>query len=144
MRLWRISGHADLSGRGGVISAGRWNLVKTPMVYCTDHPATALLEILVHVDAEDLPSDYQLLVIDLPDTAAVAVPDLPPNWKDDVQFTRRIGTDFIAAGIHAAMEIPCVIVPFTKNYLLNPVLLARDGIAITGVTQHPIDTRLLR
>lgn len=114
------------------------------MVYCADHPATALLEILVHVDAEDMPTGYQLLEIDFPDAAALVVPNLPPNWKDDVELTRRIGTDFIAAGTHAAMEVPSVIVPFTKNYLLNPALLVRDGIRIVGVTQHPIDTRLLR
>ncbi len=40
----------------------------TPVVYCADHPATALLEILVHVDAEDLPPAYQLLEIEVPDT----------------------------------------------------------------------------
>jgi RES domain-containing protein len=144
MRLWRISNYADLSGRGGLLAARRWNFSNTPIVYCADHPATALLELLVHVDAEDMPTDYQLLEIDLPDAAAVTVPDLPANWKDDVEFTRQIGTDFIAAGTHAAMEIPCVIVPFTKNYLLNPALLARNDIAIVGVTQHPIDIRLLR
>jgi hypothetical protein len=41
------------------------------------------------------------------------------------------------------MEVPCIIVPFTKNYLLNPALLERDGIAIVGATTHPVDTRLL-
>jgi RES domain-containing protein len=144
MRLWRISSYADLSGRGGIVSAARWNFRNTPMVYCADHPATALLEILVHVDAEEMPADYQLLEIVLPDSTPIFAPDLPQNWKDDLTLTRRLGTDFIVAGIHAAMEVPCVIVPFTKNYLLNPALLARDGIAIVGVTQHPIDTRLLR
>jgi RES domain-containing protein len=143
MRLWRISNYADLSGRGGMVSAGRWNFSNTPLVYCADHPATALLEILVHVDAEDMPKDYQLLEIELPDSTAILVPDLPQNWKDDVMLTRRLGTDFIVVGTHAAMEVPCVIVPFTKNYLLNPGLLMREGIAVVGVTKHPIDTRLL-
>jgi RES domain-containing protein len=144
MRLWRISGYADLSGRGGVVSAGRWNFRDTPMVYCADHPATALLEILVHVDAEDLPSDYQLLEIGVPDTTAIFVPDLPRDWKGDIAFTRRIGTDFIAANTHAAMQVPCAIVPFARNYLLNPASLMREGIGIVGATKHPIDARLLR
>ena len=30
-------------------------------------------------------------------------------------------------------QVPCVIVPFASNYLLNPVLLERDGIRIIGV-----------
>lgn len=143
MRLWRISGYADLLGVGGLVSAGRWHVKGTPIVYCADHPATALLEILVHVDAEDLPQTYQLLEIEVPDDVARTSPDLAGDWKDDVAATQRLGTDFVAADTHAVMEVPCVIVPFTKNYLLNPDLLARDGIHIVSVTTHPVDTRLL-
>jgi RES domain-containing protein len=132
-----------LSGIGGVVSAGRWNVLGTPMVYCADHPATALLEILVHVDAEDLPAAYQLLEIEVPGGVALSSPDLPIDWKDDVAISQRLGTAFVSAGIHAVMEVPCIIVPFTKNYLLNPALLKRDGIAIVSATTHPVDTRLL-
>lgn len=143
MRLWRISSYADLLGVGGLVSAGRWNIMGIPIVYCADHPVTALLEILVHVDAEDMPQTYQLLEIDVPDEIVVASPELPDDWKNDLAMTQRLGTDFVAAAIYAVMEIPCAIVPFTKNYLLNPDLLARDGIHIVGVTTHPVDTRLL-
>jgi RES domain-containing protein len=143
MRLWRISNYTELSGIGGTVSAGRWNVLGTPMVYCADHPATALLEILVHVDAEDLPAAYQLLEIEVPSALALSSPDLPIDWKDDVAISQRLGTAFVSAGIHAVMEVPCIIVPFTKNYLLNPALLERDGIAIVGATTHPVDTRLL-
>jgi RES domain-containing protein len=143
MRLWRISNFADLSGRGGMVSAGRWNVKNTPIVYCADHPATALLEILVHVDAEDLPPAYQLLEIEVPDAVSVAVPVLPSDWRDDLDATRQLGTDFVSAATHAVMEVPCVIVPFTKNYLLNPALLLREKIKIASTTVHPVDARLL-
>jgi RES domain-containing protein len=143
MQLWRISSYADLSGIGGTVSAGRWNILGTPMVYCADHPATALLEILVHIDAEDLPATYQLLEIEVPSTAAITVPDLPDDWKDDPAMTRQLGTSFVSAGVYAVMEVPCIVVPFTKNYLLNPELLQRDGINVASVTSHPIDTRLI-
>lgn len=143
MRLWRISGYADLLGVGGLVSGGRWHVKGTPIVYCADHPATALLEILVHVDAEDMPQTYQLLEIEVPDGVAIASPGLPDDWKEDLAMTRQLGSDFVAAAIHAVMEVPCVIVPFTRNYLLNPDLLGRDGIGIVGVTTHPVDTRLL-
>ncbi|MER9680448.1 RES family NAD+ phosphorylase [Mesorhizobium sp. M0184] len=143
MRLWRISSYADLSGAGGMVSAGRWHVMGTPIVYCADHPATALLEILVHVDAEDLPQTYQLLEIEVPDGLTVASLELSDDWKDDTATTQRLGTDFIATAKHAVMEVPCVIVPFTRNFLFNPDLLAGDGIHIVEVTTHPIDTRLL-
>lgn len=143
MRLWRISGYADLLGVGGLVSGGRWHVMGTPIVYCADHPATALLEMLVHVDAEDMPETYQLLEIDVPDGVVITSPDLPDDWKEYPAITQQFGSDFVAAATHAVMEVPCVIVPFTTNYLLNPDLLARDGIRIVGVTTHPVDTRLL-
>jgi len=117
--------------------------MNTPMVYCADHPATALLEILVHLDAEDSPSTFQLLEIDIPDAVAPTAPELPENWMDDVAKTQQIGSDFIAGMSEAVMKVPCAIVPFTHNYLLNPALLETAGVGIVGVTKHPIDTRLL-
>ncbi|MCF6100062.1 RES family NAD+ phosphorylase [Mesorhizobium muleiense] len=143
MRIWRISGYADLLGVGGLVSGGRWHVMGTPIVYCADHPATALLEILVHVDAEDMPQTYQLVEIEMPDDIAIMSPGLPDDWKDDLSMTQRLGTNFVAAATQAVMEVPCAIVPFTRNYLLNPDLLARDGIRIVSATTHPVDTRLL-
>lgn len=126
-----------------MFSEARWNFKGTPIVYCADHPATALLEILVHLDAEDSPSTFQLLEIDIPDAVALATPELPENWTNDVAMTQQIGSRFVAAMSYPVMKVPCAIVPFTDNYLLNPALVERAGIHIVGVTQHPIDTRLL-
>ena len=126
-----------------MISAGRWNPMNTPMVYCSDHPATALLEILVHVDADSLPPTYQLLEIEVPDSLSIASPDLTANWENDLSDTQRLGAMFISSNMDAIIQVPCVIVPFAKNYLLNPFLLDRDGIHIVAVSRHPIDARLL-
>lgn len=143
MRIWRISNFADLYGRGAVISAGRWHPTDTPIVYCADHPATALLEILVHLDPEDMPRTYQLLEIDVPDTALITVPELPSNWLEDSNATRQLGSNFVAATEYPVMKVPCAIVPFTHNYLLNPALVERAGIGIAAVSRHPVDARLL-
>lgn len=144
MRLWRISNYADLSGQGGVFSAGRWNLLGTPMVYCADHPAAALVEILVHVDAEDLPASYQLLEIDVPETVRIATAELPSNWVSDIAETRQMGSRFVNLRSTPILEVPCVVVPFAKNYLLNPALVDQEGIRIASTTTHPFDERLLR
>jgi RES domain-containing protein len=143
MRIWRISNFADLYGRGAVITAGRWHPMNTPIVYCADHPATALLEILVHLDPEDVPKTYQLLEIEVPSTVSVTVPELPSNWLEDSTATQQMGSHFVLAMEYPVMKVPCAIVPFTSNYLLNPALLERDGIRIVTVSRHAIDTRLL-
>ena len=45
MRLWRISDFADLAGEGGLLVSGRWHSRGRRIVYLSDHPATALIEI---------------------------------------------------------------------------------------------------
>jgi RES domain-containing protein len=144
MRVWRISNYADLSGLGGMVTEGRWNLIKTPIVYCADHPATALVEILVHLDGEDLPATFQLLEIDIPEAAEIETADLPDDWRDNSPATRRIGTGFVQAGRAAVMRVPSVIVPFANNYLLNPRLAKPAGVKIVQATVHPFDPRLVR
>jgi len=143
VRIWRISNHADLSGRGGELAAGRWNHRGTPIVYCSDHPAAALLEILVHVDLEDVSPRYQLLGIDVLDETPIFAPRLPADWETDLDATRAIGTRFVREHTYAVMAVPSVIMPFTTNYLLSPALAAPARIRIGSRTEHPIDPRLI-
>lgn len=143
MRVWRISSHADLSGRGGELSAARWNRLGTPIVYCADHPAAALLEILVHIDIEDAPATYQLLGIHVPDETPIFRPSPPDDWKENLGLTQDIGTRFISDGRYAVMAVPSIIVPFATNYLLSPSLLEQASIGIDSRTEHPIDPRLI-
>ncbi|MCY4342614.1 MAG: RES family NAD+ phosphorylase [Gammaproteobacteria bacterium] len=50
MILWRISSHADLGGLGGVHRSGRWRSRGVPVVYLSESPALALLEVLVNFE----------------------------------------------------------------------------------------------
>jgi RES domain-containing protein len=80
MFLWRISKFADLSGKGGELVSGRWHDKGHPIVYCADHPSTALLEMIVHMNPVNIPESYQLLKIECPDEL----------WRtDEVQFSPR-------------------------------------------------------
>jgi RES domain-containing protein len=142
MHVWRLSNHADLSGRGGLLAGGRWHSKGTPIVYCADHPASCLLEMLVHVDIADRPTTYQLLMIDFPDGTGIEDVSLPSDWRQDVSLTRSMGSRFIAKGELPVLRVPSAIIPFSTNYLLNPALLAGAGIRIVGVSRHPVDDRL--
>jgi len=143
MNIWRISNYADLSGQGGLFAPGRWHKKGTPIVYAADHPSTALVEFLVHVDLEDLPADFQLLQIAVPDSLVPHTDDMPQDWMSNVDLTAQIGTQFIASRANAIMRVPSVLVPFTDNFLLNPALLAAASVKIVAATRHPIDARLL-
>ena len=99
MRLWRISNHASLSGDGGLHASGRWHSRGRRVLYPADHPASALLEVMVHleVDVEDLPSHYQFLGIDAPDNVTIDLIEenaLPSDWRQQAGLTRARGDGF--------------------------------------------------
>jgi RES domain-containing protein len=147
MRLWRISGFADLSGEGGLRASGRWHNTGRRIVYLADHPASALLEVLVHleVDVEDFPTHYQLLAIDAPDDIAVTALDetkLPADWRAQVAGTRARGDEWLRAGASALLRVPSAIVPVASNYLLNPAHADASRLSVTGIVRAPFDPRL--
>lgn len=144
MRVWRISNFADLSGEGGLLIEGRWHFRGTPIVYCTDHPSTALLEILVHATRYTVPDYYQLLEIEVPNDIETFAPTIAMNWDRDADETRRIGARFIADGIFALMNVPSVIMPKARNFLLNPAHADAGQIRIVETYRYPFDSRLIK
>ena len=148
MRLWRISGFTDLSGDGGLRASGRWHRKGRRVVYLADHPASALLEVLVHleIDVEDLPTHFQLLAIDAPDDIAVTAIDeatLPADWRDQRGVTRTRGDDWQRGGATALLRVPSAIVPSSSNTLFNPAHADAAQLSIISVIGAPFDRRLV-
>jgi RES domain-containing protein len=147
MRLWRISRFADLAGDGGLHASGRWHGRGRRVVYLAEHPASALLELLVHleIDVEDFPTHFQLLEIGAPDDVAVTAVDeasLPPDWREQPLITRARGDEWLRAGTTALSRVPSAIVPATSNYLLNPAHADATRLSIASVARTPLDQRL--
>src|SRR5690606_33994150 len=98
----------------------------------------AMLEILVHVNREDVPEGRRLLAFEIPDDAVYDLPEdaWPPQWNrlpyDD--RVRAIGDAFVREGRHLAMRVPSAVARGEFNVLINPahprfgeiVLLAND------------------
>ncbi len=150
MLLWRISDYADLLGMGGHFASGRWHLRGNAVVYLADHPASALLEVLVRleVDVDELPTGYQLLAVDVPDDIAgrarkIEEP-LPANWREDLATTRALGSEWLMSLSGALLQVPSAIVPRATNWLLNPLHENSARISISEIIRVPFDPRLLR
>jgi RES domain-containing protein len=148
MRLWRISDHTGLSGEGGLLASGRWHTRGNRVVYLADHPASALVEVLVHleVDSEDIPRSYQLLAIDLPDNVAfqaVRSDQLAANWHDHLQVTRDVGDSWLKENRVLLLRVPSAIMPFATNWLLNPPHEEATNARITEIIRAPFDRRLI-
>ena len=150
MRLWRISNHADLAGRGGLRAGGTWHSRGRPVVYAPEHPAAALLEALVHLELDGtggLPRRYQLLEIDAPDTVAtetVRLSFLGRNWRDHEHRTRSLGDAWLRAGRTALLLVPSAIVPRTRNCLVNPLHPDTARLKIVSAARYPFDARLFK
>jgi RES domain-containing protein len=145
MELWRISNYADLSGAGGVRAGGRWHTRGRRIVYPADHPANALLEMLVHVDRDLLPTTYRLLRVTVPETTAIEAVDadtLTVDWQNQPATTRDIGDQWLDRSPSALLQVPSVIVPRARNFLLNPAHPEAAACTIAEVIDAPFDSRL--
>lgn len=138
----------NLDGGGGLRVSQRWHTRGRPVVYCAPNPATALLEVLVHleIDVDDLPTQYRFLKIEAPDTITIEHVErtaLPSDWLENSLATRRIGDTWLQSRRTALLEVPCVLVPETFNLLLNPLHPDATQVRIVEVIEYPLDTRLL-
>ena len=93
------------------------------MVYTAQSQALAVLEMLVHIDASDLLRHYRLISVSI-DKAMVQVVDpasLPQNWRrrPAPAWLRSIGDRWVASDESAVLQIPSVVVPGERNFLVN-------------------------
>lgn len=144
MYLWRISKFADLSGRGGALRSGRWHQRGTPVVYCSDHPSTALLEVLVHIDFEDFPASYTLLKIACPDDLTVQAIGSEEVNLADLADTQTFGDTLLRQGNICLFSVPSVVMPEARNVLINPKHDAAGKMRIETIATYPFDERFRR
>jgi RES domain-containing protein len=148
--LWRISGYADLSGKGGRRFPARWHSAGRLIVYLADCPAGALLERIVHMtdmyDDAFLPQFYQLLKVAVSDDLAIKQLNTiaPTDWKERPEFTRSLGDAWLASMETPLARVPSAIAPQTWNYLLNPEHPDAQKIEVAEVIKERFDNRLFR
>ncbi len=128
-------------------ASGRWHSRGRRVVYCAPNPATALLEVLVHaeIDLEDCPAAFRYLEIEIPAEAKLETVDaaaLPADWRVKPEITRAVGDEWLDSGRSVALAVPSVIVPETRNVLLNPAHPAAGKLRIVRKHMHPFDPRL--
>jgi RES domain-containing protein len=146
MELWRISNYADLSGIGGLRATGRWHSRGRPIVYLADHPSSALLEMLVHMDRDLIPPTYQLLRVVVPPDVAVEtvrLQDLPADWRTEAATCRNLGDQWLDRASSVLLKVPSAISHQGQNFLLNPVHPDAVKIVVAETIRAPFDSRLI-
>jgi RES domain-containing protein len=137
----------DLSGKGAEKSGGRWNSKGTALVYTSESRALCTTEIAVHTPLGNLPLDYVLVIIEIPDDILIlelAIAELPVDWSSfpHPHSTQKIGDNFVAEGKFSVMKVPSVVVQGDYNILINPEYVESSGIKIITIVPFNFDERL--
>jgi RES domain-containing protein len=144
--VWLLSNYSELDGRGGLIASGRWHVIGTPVLYCSDEPYTAYCEVLRHFGGNSLliPDGYRLLEIKVPrniDLEVLGCDSLDPSWSaagvTGWQICQPIGDRWLSSGRAAMLKVPSGARPNSFNFLVNPVHIHADGLAISRVIDQP-------
>ena len=155
MRVFRLidEDFADtaFTGEGARLFGGRWNSPGTPVVYTASSLSLAQLELLVHLDAEDVLFRHWLYFpvnIDpahvLSITEYAAIPEDYMVWPIP-ESTRRMGDRWITQQASVALTIPSALTPGELNLLLNPRHPAYSAaVSVTGPERLSFDVRLAR
>ena len=149
---WRIvkTKHAAgaFSGDGAREAGGRWNSPGTAVVYTSDSASLAMLEMLVHLQSQDVLKRYVLLEVTFDESLveAVDLKVLPKTWRKSPPplAAQRVGDTWVARGSSTVLRIPSVIVPNQWNYLLNPAHADFASIVIGPRQPARFDPRLLK
>ncbi|MGB6688094.1 MAG: RES family NAD+ phosphorylase [Terracidiphilus sp.] len=130
MRIWRIcraTYAADaFSGEGARRFGGRWNSRGVPMVYASTSLALAAVELFVHLEPSQSPSDLVFLSAALPDgepARTLQPADLPQGWWTEKALlaTRELGDAWIRGSSSLALRVPSVPIRSEWNVLVNPI-----------------------
>ena len=140
------SKHAhDLSGKGAEVAGGRWNNKGTAIVYTSESRALCMLEVAVHLPLGNLPKDYVLISLEVPEDSIQTISRfyLAEDWN---QFppkpsTRLIGDTFVAEGNALLLKVPSALVPDEHNILINPAHKDFLKVKILEVEPFQFDSR---
>ena len=105
----------------GSDGGGRWTTPRTPAVYASLTPATALLEYLVHLEGAT-PDKLLLATGTLPIDTVLAQLELPSEWKERPyrDTVRQVGDAWSKQKTSLALRVPSAVCEGECNVLLNP------------------------
>lgn len=127
MIVYRITNSAyndDISGTGAKLMGSRWNSKGVPVLYTSQHISLSVLEMLVNTNFKDYAIALDLMYINFPDQLTMSIIELNSlknNWKDDFEYTRYMGDEFIIQKESLFLRVPSAVIHEEYNYLANPL-----------------------
>jgi len=146
-RLSKSKHSKDLSGKGAEKFGGRWNSKGVAILYTSDSRALCTAEIAVHTPLGNIPEDYEVTLIKIPENTIIPeleISELPEDWKSipHSHSTQEIGDQFVDEGKFVALKVPSAVVQGEFNYLINPDHSDFRTITIEKTEPFSFDARL--
>ena len=138
-----------LSGKGAEKAGARWNSKGKAMLYTSESRSLCTAEVAVHTPLGNIPLNYFLLEIEIPDNIKFIEfknEDLPPDWKSlpHSNSTQLIGDEFLDEGKYLFLKVPSVVVQGDYNYLINPTHKLFSEVKTHKSEPFHFDERLFR
>ncbi len=151
LTAWRVikkkHRRTAFKGDGARIYGGRWNPVGTSVVYTAESLSLATLEIVVHLEREELIYTHFLKIpvtFDARMVTALSRNTLPKDWNrlPPSESTQKIGYKWISQSKFAVLKVPSTIIIEEYNYLINPNHPDFTGMKIGKAQRFKFDPRL--
>jgi RES domain-containing protein len=134
------------TGGGARDYGGRWNSKGNAVVYVSESLSLAVLEILVHLDSDEILTKFVKCSVNFDDSLVQEydLRKLPSNWRDDPSPSslRAIGDTWIEEAHTVILAVPSVVIPAERNYLINPAHSDFPKLAIGDMESFLFDPRL--
>lgn len=134
-------------GTGAKLAGGRWNSAGRSIVYTAEHPAAAVLEVLVHLKRAQLLRDaYVMVEVEVPDGLIRSLDPaaLRDGW--DAAEESAAGTDvgdaWFDEQVSVALRMPSAVMRGQYNVLLNPEHPQRSSARLGKPEPFLFDPRL--
>lgn len=114
-------------------------------MYASASLALAAIETFVHLGEDAVHIRFVYFRIDIPDAVTLErCRRLPTRWRAEPpeEPSMRYGSAWVRRGRTAVLEVPSVIVPSEKNYLLNPDHPNFARLRVGRPTRFVVDPRL--
>ncbi len=150
---WRIDkakrSASSFFGVGAAKEGGRWNSTDIPVVYVSEHLATAVLEKYIHLTKPVYPKlELVKFSIDFNGVDIEVVPSssLPVDWQQEpvAPSTQALGDEWAKSRRTAILAVPSAIVPDELNFVLNPSHPDFARVIISAPEAFVLDPRLAR
>jgi RES domain-containing protein len=147
---WRICkpkyASSAFDGTGAASHPGRWNKLRQQVVYTSDTPSLAVLEILVNASPGLLPL-YSLFSCSFDDALITDIGALMDGWQSLVDPgwspLQALGADWYESRRSAVLCVPSSVITFQNNYIINVSHPDFSKITIDGPQRMDTDPRLI-